>query len=77
MRSGFRWGKLKEGDCLEDLDVDEWMLLERMIKKQDAENVDLISLKGRNVICCTYTYSPYRAENTPRLGYKKTTVIAV
>jgi hypothetical protein len=52
MRSGFRWGKLKEGDYLEDLDVDEWMLLEWMIKKQDAVDVDLISLKGRMVTCC-------------------------
>jgi hypothetical protein len=52
-RTVCRWGKLKEGDCLEDLDVDERMLLEWMIKKQDAEDVDLISLKGRNVISCT------------------------
>lgn len=55
---------------MKDLDVDEWMLLEWMIKKQDAEDVDLISLKGRNVICCTLRSSPYRVENTSCLGYK-------
>jgi hypothetical protein len=44
MRTGFPWGKLKEGDYLEDLDVDEWVLLEWILKKQDAEDVYLISL---------------------------------
>ena len=29
---------------MEDLAADEWMLLEWMIKKEDAEDVDLISL---------------------------------
>jgi hypothetical protein len=28
MLTGCRWGKLKEGDYLEDLDIDERMLLE-------------------------------------------------
>jgi hypothetical protein len=44
MLTGCRRGELKEGDYLEDLGIDERMLLEWILKKQDAEDVDLISL---------------------------------
>jgi len=44
MRTVCRWEKLKEGDYLEGPDVDERMLLEWILKKQYAEDVDLFSL---------------------------------
>jgi hypothetical protein len=44
MHTVCRWGKLEAEDCLEGLDLDERMLLEWILKKPYAEDVDLISL---------------------------------
>lgn len=31
--AGFWWESLKEGDCLEDLNVNGWIILELVLKK--------------------------------------------
>jgi hypothetical protein len=35
--TGFWWGNLREGDNLEDLGVDWWIILKRICKKWDRE----------------------------------------
>jgi hypothetical protein len=61
VRVGFWWGKLREGDHLEDLGVDAMIMLESLLRKSVRRTWSgLIGSGWRQVLsCCEYSSEPW------------------